>query len=253
MRHGTKLEIAYFDQTRSQLDEEKTILENVSQGLDVVRINGRERNVVGYLEGFLFNKERIHAPISALSGGERNRLLLARLFARPANLLVLDEPTNDLDIETLEILENMLLEFSGTLILVTHDRTFLDNLVTETLILSGDGQVHPFIGGYEDWKKEKETAIKKQAEREEGKKAAPTLRGTKKAPKKLTYKEEQELAAIPAKIEALETEQAALNASLSDSAFYQAKNDEVAQAVARLKVIENELLTLYARWEALDN
>lgn len=252
LRHGTKLKIAYFDQTRSQLDEEKSILENVSDGLDVVKINGRERNVMGYLEGFLFKKERVHAPISALSGGERNRLLLARLFARPANLLVLDEPTNDLDIETLEILEDMLLEFSGTLILVTHDRTFLDNLVTETLVLSGDGQVHKFIGGYEDWKKAQSTQEEKQAERKTPPKSTPTARKKGKDPHKLSYKEAQELAALPAKIEALESEEAELNASLSDPVFYQENNAEVGKAVERLKVIEGELLQLYERWEALE-
>ncbi len=246
LRHGTNLEIAYFDQTRSQLDESKSILENVSQGMDVVKINGRERNIIGYLEGFLFSRERIHAPISALSGGERNRLLLARLLARPANLLVLDEPTNDLDIETLEILENMLLAYSGTLILVTHDRTFLNNLVTSTLILSGDGQVHKFIGDYDAWQREKE------AEQKKPKKILPPKPKKKKAPKKLSYKEQRELDEIPAKIEALESEQGKLNESLSDPVFYQNNNAEVSQAVKRLKIIEGELQQIYARWEELE-
>ncbi|MCP4138999.1 MAG: ATP-binding cassette domain-containing protein [Chloroflexi bacterium] len=252
LRHGTKLEMAYFDQTRSQLDESKSILDNVSQGMDVVKINGRERNIVGYLEGFLFNKERIHAPISALSGGERNRLLLARILARPTNLLVLDEPTNDLDIETLEILENMLLEYAGTLILVTHDRTFLDNLVTTTLILPGDGQVHKFIGGYDDWRREKEAEEKKQISRKKAKKASSPVSGKKKDAKKLSYKEQRELEAIPAKIEALESEQAQLNASLADPAFYQNNNVEVSRAVERLKVIEASLEEIYQRWEELE-
>lgn len=251
VRHGTNLKIAYFDQTRSQLDENKSILENVSDGLDVIKINGRERNVVGYLEGFLFNKKRIHAPISALSGGERNRLLLARILARPANLLILDEPTNDLDIDTLEVLENMLLEYPGTLILVSHDRTFINNLVTNTLILSGGGQVHKYIGGYTAWQKEQKAKDKKQSETKKTSKATPTS-ARKKNAKKLSYKEERELKEIPAKIEMLENEQAQLNASLSDPAFYQGNDAEVGQAVERLKVLEAELLTLYDRWETLE-
>ena len=151
VRLGTNLEMAYFDQLRAQLDENKSVLDNVGQGRDTITINGQPRNLVGYLEDFLFTRDRVHAPISALSGGERNRLLLARLFARPANLLVLDEPTNDLDIETLELLEDLLLEYSGTLLLVSHDRAFLNNLVTSTLVLDGSGQVSEYVGGYDDW------------------------------------------------------------------------------------------------------
>ncbi|MBT7781386.1 MAG: ATP-binding cassette domain-containing protein, partial [Anaerolineae bacterium] len=250
LRHGTNVEIAYFDQMRSQLDESKSILDNVSQGLDVIKINGRERNVVGYLEGFLFSPERIYAPITALSGGERNRLLLARLLARPTNLLVLDEPTNDLDIDTLEIMENMLLEYPGTLILVTHDRTFLDNLVTSTLILSGDGQVRNFIGGYDDWQKEKEAEKKKETKKKSKKASSPALKKKKK--KKRSYKEERELEKIPTKIEALEAEQAKLNAILADPIFYQKKGTEVSIAVERLKIIEKELEDVYTRWDELE-
>ena len=251
LRHGANVEIAYFDQMRSQLDESRSILDNVSQGLDVIKINGRERNVVGYLEGFLFSKERIHAPISALSGGERNRLLLARLLARPANLLVLDEPTNDLDIDTLEIMENMLLEYPGTLILVSHDRAFLNNLVTSTLILSGNGKVTNFIGGYDDWQREKEADEKKKAKKK-SKKALSSAPKKKNKPKKLSYKEERELEKIPVKIEALEAEQATLNAMLADPAFYQKKNTEVGTAVERLKIIEGELQEAYSRWGELE-
>ena len=151
MRHGTNLEMAYFDQLRSQLDESKSVLDNVGEGRDTITINGKPRNLIGYLEDFLFTRERVHAPISALSGGERNRLLLARLFAHPANLLVLDEPTNDLDIETLEMLEDLLLDYTGTLLLVSHDRAFLNNLVTSTLVLDGSGGVSENVGGYDDW------------------------------------------------------------------------------------------------------
>ncbi len=251
LRHGTNLEIAYFDQLRSQLDESKSILENVGQGRDTITINGRDRNIVGYLEGFLFSRERVHAPISALSGGERNRLLLARLFARPANLLVLDEPTNDLDIETLEILENMLLEYSGTLIMVSHDRTFLNNLVTSTLVLSGNGRVNEFIGGYDDWQSQKDAAEEARQRKKAVKPASP-VPDERLLPRKLTYKEQRELEELPAKIEALEAEQAQLNASLTDPAFYQNNDAEVSRTVERLKVIEEELLKIYQRWEELE-
>jgi ABC transport system ATP-binding/permease protein len=253
LRHGTNLEIAYFDQLRSQLDESKSILDNVGEGRDVITINGRERNLVGYLEGFLFSRERVHAPISALSGGERNRLLLARLLARPANLLVLDEPTNDLDIDTLEILENMLLEYPGTLILVSHDRAFLNNLVTSTLVLSGDGQAREFIGGYDDWQNQKDAEQEAQAASKKPRKTAPAPTAKKQqASKKLSYKEQSELDQLPSKIEALEAEQAQLNTSLADPAFYQNNNAEVSQAVERLKVVEDELQQAYRRWEELE-
>ena len=253
LRHGTNLEIAYFDQLRSQLDESKSILENVSQGRDVITINGRERNVVGYLEGFLFSRERIHAPISALSGGERNRLLLARLLARPANLLVLDEPTNDLDIETLKILETMLLEYPGTLILVSHDRAFLNNLVTSTLILSGNGQVNEFIGGYDDWQNQKDAAQEIQNRKKTPRPAATTSVSAQQISRKLSYKEQRELEQLPLQIETLEAEQARLNTSLADPSFYQNHNAEVSQVVERLRIIEAKLLEVYRRWEELEN
>lgn len=251
VRHGTNLEIAYFDQLRSQLDKNKTIFENVAEGCDTISINGRDRNIVGYLEGFLFSRERIHAPISALSGGERNRLLLARLFARPANLLIMDEPTNDLDIETLDILENMLLEFSGTLILVSHDRTFLDNLVTSTLVLFGNGRVNEFMGGYDDWQSQKVASQVTQENRKTSKPDA-LVQAEHPSRRKLSYKEQRELEQLPAQIEALEGEQAQLNASLTEPAFYQNNNVEVSQAVERLKAIDDELLEVYRRWEELE-
>ena len=253
VRHGTNLETAYFDQLRSQLDESKSILDNVGDGRDVITINGRERNLVGYLEGFLFSRERVHAPISALSGGERNRLLLARLLARPANLLVLDEPTNDLDIDTLEILENLLLDYPGTLILVSHDRAFLNNLVTSTLVMFGGGLVREFIGGYDDWQDQKEAEQETQAASMKAHKTAPMPAPKKQqASRKLSYKEQIELDQLPSKIKALEAEQAQLNASLSDPAFYQSNNAEVSQVVDRLKVIEEELQQAYLRWEELE-
>ncbi len=252
LRYGANLEVAYFDQMRTQLDESKSILDNVSQGLDVVIINGRERNVVGYLEGFLFSRERIHAPISALSGGERNRLLLARLFARPANLLVLDEPTNDLDIETLEILENMLLEYPGTLILVSHDRSFLNNLVSSTLVLLGEGKAREFVGGYDDWQNQKNAKDEARTNSKKLPKESPLAPKKKKVLKKLNYREEIELKELPLQIEALEAEQAQLNELLTDPAFYQSKNAEIGQVVERLRVIEEKLEKSYKRWGELE-
>jgi len=254
LRHGTNLEIIYFDQLRSQLDESKSILENVGEGRDTITINGRDRNVVGYLEGFLFSRDRVHAPISALSGGERNRLLLAKLLARPANLLILDEPTNDLDIDTLEILEDMLLDYPGTLILVSHDRAFLNNLVTSTLVLSGNGQIREYVGGYDDWQSQKEAEQEAQAASKKTPKTSLTNVAPKKqqSSKKLSYKEQLELDILPAKIEALEAEQVQLNTSLADPTFYQSNNTEVSQAVERLKVIEDELQQAYSRWAELE-
>jgi ATP-binding cassette subfamily F protein uup len=261
IRHGTNVEIAYFDQLRAQLDENKSVLENVGQGRDTITINGRTRNLIGYLEDFLFTRERVRAPISALSGGERNRLLLARLFAQPANLLVLDEPTNDLDLETLEVLEDLLLDYSGTLLLVSHDRAFLNNLATSTLILDGTGQVKETIGGYDDWQAQAE-----QPERPVSKPIKPvstplTESSTEAVsmPRKLTYKEQRaleaqqrELAELPHQIEALEAEQHRLSAAMASPAFYQRDSSEIAQAVQQLKDLEEALAAAYQRWEELE-
>ncbi len=219
VEYGTNLEIAYFDQLRAQLDDSKSILDNVGQGRDTVTINGRTRNLMGYLEDFLFTRERVNAPISALSGGERNRLLLARLFARSANLLVLDEPTNDLDVETLEILEELLLEYDGTLLLVSHDRAFLNNIVTSTLAMDGNGKVTETVGGYDEWKRQADS--RDQSASDSAKPAAtPQQESAPKdssAPRKLTYKEQRaleaqqrELAELPQRIESLEAEVHAL-------------------------------------------
>ncbi len=262
VRHGVNVSMAYFDQLRSQLDEDKSVLDNVGEGRDTILINGRPRNLVGYLEDFLFTRERVHAPISALSGGERNRLLLARLLARPANLLVLDEPTNDLDIETLEILEDLLLEYSGTLLLVSHDRAFLNNLVTSTLALDGEGGVIETVGGYDDWLRQQvqepldaPTAPKKRP----APTSPPVDEGRSPAPRKLTYKEQrqleaqkQELAELPRRIESLEAEQHQLTARMAAPAFYQQDSAAIALAASRLKELEEELKRLYARWEELE-
>ena len=262
VRHGVNLEMAYFDQLRAQLDESKSVLDNVGQGRDAVTINGRARNIIGYLEDFLFTKDRVNAPISALSGGERNRLLLARLFAQPANLLVLDEPTNDLDLETLEVLEDLLLDYEGTLLLVSHDRAFLNNLATSTLILIGNGQVIESIGGYDDWQARQEPTDKPAAKTPKAASVylAESSADSASAPRKLTYKEQRalevrqrELAELPQKIESLEAEQHRLSAAMAEPAFYQRDSNEIALAVQRLKDLEAELAAAYKRWEELEH
>ncbi len=256
VRLGSNLQVAYFDQLRSQLDESQSVLDNVGQGRDTLTINGRQRNLVGYLEDFLFTRERVHAPIQALSGGERNRLLLARLFASPANLLVFDEPTNDLDLDTLELLEDLLLEYTGTLLLVSHDRAFLNNLVTSTLALDGQGNVMETVGGYDDWLRRAQApppaAVKDTREKS-------TRPAAENAPRKLSYNQQRaleaqkrELAELPARIEALEAEQQRLTAEMGSAQFYQQDAEHIAQAAARLRELEEELAQAYHRWEVLD-
>jgi ATP-binding cassette subfamily F protein uup len=257
-RHGTNVEMAYFDQLRSQLDESKSILDNIGQGRDVITINGRSRNLMGYLEDFLFTRERARAPISALSGGERNRLLLARLFTQPANLLILDEPTNDLDIETLEVLEDLLLEYDGTLLLVSHDRAFLNNIVTSTYILN-NGNVTEYIGGYDDWHNQlDETPASdsaKPASTPHGDFAKQTVSNAdnKSAPRKLSYNEKRELEALPKQIETLEAEQHELNKKMESLEFYMQDGAIITQAVHRLQELHDELSHLYHRWGELES
>ena len=251
VEYGTNLEIAYFDQLRAQLDDSKSILDNVGQGRDTVTINGRTRNLMGYLEDFLFTRERVNAPISALSGGERNRLLLARLFARSANLLVLDEPTNDLDVETLEILEELLLEYDGTLLLVSHDRAFLNNIVTSTLILDGSGDVKEFIGGYEDWQKQLDASPASRPTPKPVQSAQAESKPEVKS-RKLSYNEKRELEELPKRIEALEEEQRQLTLKMEAPSFYQQEGAIITQAVERLEQIHKELAQVYERWGELD-
>ena len=253
VEHGTNVEMAYFDQLRSQLDESKSIFDNVGQGRDTITINGRSRNLMGYLEEFLFTRERVHAPISALSGGERNRLLLARLFTQPAYLLILDEPTNDLDIETLEVLEDLLLEYDGTLLLVSHDRAFLNNIVTSTYILDDSGNVTEYIGGYDDWHKlildsRPASDVSKPAST----KQTSSNTDAKSAPRKLSYNEKRELEELPKKIEALESEQHELNIKMESPEFYTQDGAIITQAVDRLQEINDELSRLYHRWGELE-
>lgn len=248
---GTNLEIAYYDQLREQIDGEKTVIDNVSGGADTIMINGKPRNIMGYLQDFLFSPERARTPVKVLSGGERNRLFLARLFTKPSNILVLDEPTNDLDIETLELLEELLAEYSGTLLLVSHDRAFLNNVVTSTIVLEGDGVVDEYVGGYDDYIAQRKIFISGKAEKE--KPAEQKKEEIKKAKRKLSFKEEKELAAITAKIEKLEIEREEFYALMSDAAFFQKSPAEIAQTKSKVESIEDELLGAFQRWEELES
>ncbi|MBI3603193.1 MAG: ATP-binding cassette domain-containing protein [Nitrospirae bacterium] len=257
LRRGTKLQVAYFDQQRDQLDPDKMLMESVVPGQSVT-INGRTRHVAGYLQDFLFAPERLRSPVSTLSGGERNRLLLARLFAQPANLLVMDEPTNDLDVETLELLEELMLDYQGTILLVSHDRAFLDHVVTGTLVFEGNGQVREYVGGYTDWlhysQQQREVRKGPAPPKAETPKPATTPPADKPAAKskQLKVKEQRELAELPVKIESLEAEQARLQASLSDPAYYQQPGSDFKATLARLETITKELTACYARWETLE-
>jgi len=260
IRVGTQLQVAYFDQYRATLREDWNAIENVAEGKDSVTINGRSKHAVGYLQDFLFSPERARAPITRLSGGERNRLLLAKLFAQPSNLLVMDEPTNDLDVETLELLEELLGEYEGTLLLVSHDRDFLDSVVTSTLVMEGNGVVGEYVGGYSDWLRQRpapaETAkpSAKVAEpvRAPASAPAPAAAGATPAKRKLSYKDQRELDELPARIETLEARVAALTDAMHDPAFFQRDHAAVAAHNAELAAAQTALEQAYARWEALD-
>jgi ABC transport system ATP-binding/permease protein len=250
IRLGTGLEIAYFDQLREQLDEERSVFDSVADGAEFIEIGGQRKHVNGYLQEFLFPPDRARTPVRALSGGERNRLLLARLFTRTFNLLVLDEPTNDLDIETLDLLEELLVEFSGTLLIVSHDRAFLDNTVTSTLVFEGRGRVGEYAGGYSDWLRQRKLAAPAAVPAPKKPLAAPApAREPKK--RKLSFKEQGELAALPDLIDAKERERETLYASLSDPALLR-NPTSLADARTRLVALESEIATLTARWEELE-
>jgi ATP-binding cassette subfamily F protein uup len=251
IRRGTRLALAYFDQHRDQLDPEKTVRDNLSEGRDYIAVRGRSRHVIGYLKDFLFPPERIDSPVKALSGGERNRLLLAKILAEPANLLVLDEPTNDLDVETLELLEDLLADYDGTLLLVSHDRSFLDNVVTSTLVFEGEGVVREHVGGYEEWERHQRRRAPAPEPAPPAERAARPRAAPARA-RKVSYNESRELERLPARIEALEAEQARLHAAAGDPAFYQQPGERVAAAVTRLEQVTRELEELYARWEELE-
>ncbi len=253
IQRGSNLEVAYFDQLRSALDLEKTVRDNVAGGSDQVEVNGKSRHIISYLQDFLFSPERVQQPAKALSGGERNRLLLAKLFTRPANVLVLDEPTNDLDIETLELLEELLVEYQGTILLVSHDRAFLDNVVTSTLVFEGDCRVASYVGGFEDWQRQRRSVNSAKTEQPlpVQKKSAAAKEQAK--PAKLSYKDQRELEQLPALIESLEKKAEALQQSLADPALYRDRPDEVVALTNELDAVNAELETAYGRWEELDS
>lgn len=270
VRLGTNLEIAYYDQLREQLDGEKTVIENICGNADTVTINGRPRHIIGYLQDFLFSPDRARTPVKVLSGGERNRIFLARLFTKPSNFLVMDEPTNDLDIETQELLEELLTDYSGTLILVSHDRAFLNNVVTSTIVLEGDGVVNEYAGGYDDWLSQtkgkkvlrpqrKPTGFDAECRNQEIA-AKPKEKiekkvsvGTRPKPRKLSFKEIKELEGLTGRIEGLETEREELYTRLADPVFYQKDPQGFNQANERLEKLEEELLASYQRWEYLED
>jgi ATP-binding cassette subfamily F protein uup len=262
---GTRLDVAYFDQLRHQLDLEKTVIDNVAEGRDFIEIDGQSRHVLSYLGDFLFSPQRARTPVKALSGGERARLLLAKLFSKPANLLVLDEPTNDLDVETLELLEEVLSSFKGTVLMVSHDRAFLDNVVTSTLVFEGEGKVREYVGGYQDWirqggspkllgvtenksgKAELNSAVVQAPE------PAPVVEpAAAPAKKKLSYKLQRELEALPGQIEEKEQQIAAVEAEMADAGFYQRPAAETAAVIARLEAMQAELEVMVERWAELD-
>lgn len=253
VKRGANVQVAYYDQQREQLDPERTVFDTVGDGNDTVTVNGRAQHVHGYLRDFLFPPERAYARVQTLSGGERNRLVLARLFTQPANVLVLDEPTNDLDIETLELLESYLIEWPGTLLLVSHDRAFIDHVVTSTLVFEGSGQVQEYVGGYEDWLRQRgtrEIPTKAQPERAVRPVEPPVTVAIRKKP---TYREQRELEQLPAQIDALEREHAQLTASINDPLFYRQPADSITQALARLEALARELHDAYAHWDELDS
>jgi ATP-binding cassette subfamily F protein uup len=276
VRRGANVEVSYYDQQREQLDPDRTVFETVGDGNDVVTVHGRSRHVMGYLDDFLFHRDRARSPVRALSGGERNRLLLARLFTRPANVLVLDEPTNDLDLETLELLEAQLVEFPGTLLLVSHDRAFLDNVVTSTLVFEGGGRVAEYVGGYEDWLRQRHAGGGAP-----GGTVGRDSRGPAKAPagttlqapgarlrsgsglppatlgagerRRLSYNEQRELAALPAHIDALDAEQRRLSGAVAHPGFYKETRATIDTTLTRLEQLQVELLAAYARWDELES
>jgi ATP-binding cassette subfamily F protein uup len=259
IRLGTRLQTAYFDQHRAILEPEKSVLDNLNEGSEMVEVQGRKRHAIGYLREFLFPVQQVHAPVKTLSGGERNRLLLARLFTHPANLLVLDEPTNDLDVETLELLEDLLMNYEGTLLVVSHDRSFLDNVVTSVLVFEGEGEVNEYIGGYHDWFRYRQqyplpesTPGKPSAPQPVEKPEPAVVNKPTRDKRKLSYKEQRELEALPGQIEKLEQEQLQLQEQVSDPDFYQQDGEAIAEVMQRLESVDAELERCFQRWEALE-
>ena len=251
---GTKLEVAYFDQHRAELDPDKTVMDNLAEGKQEVMVNGKPRHVLGYLQDFMFHPKRAMTPVRALSGGERNRLLLARLFLKPSNLLILDEPTNDLDVETLELLEELVDGYQGTVMLVSHDRQFVDNTVTECWIFEGAGQIGQYVGGYHDargqqaqYLAKKQTVSKKTVEV-----AQPKAESVKRAASKLCYNLQRELEQLPQKLEELEAQLQNLQEQVADPSFFGQSHDHTQQVLAQLSEAEQALETAFERWEYLE-
>jgi ABC transport system ATP-binding/permease protein len=256
VRRGTNVQVAYYDQQRLQLDPERTVFDTIGDGGDTVTVNGRTRHVHGYLRDFLFQPEQARSPVKALSGGERNRLMLAWLLTRPANVLVLDEPTNDLDLETLELLEAQLVEFPGTLLLVSHDRTFLDNAVTSTLVFEGNGQVQEYVGGYEDWVRQRVAVSSAEPPTRHASTAsnqAPPPTEPPAVRRKLSYMEQREFERLPGRIETFEVELQHLKSFVASPDFYRESPESIHKALARLDKIQDELLDAYALWDDLDS
>jgi ATP-binding cassette subfamily F protein uup len=251
VRHGTNLEVVYFDQLRAQLDEQKSVRENIAAGNDFIIFNGQKRHVISHLQDFLFSPERCRTPVYVLSGGEKNRLMLAKLFTKPANVLVLDEPTNDLDAETLELLEELIFEYQGTLLLVSHDRAFLNNVVTSTIVFEGNGQAVEYIGGYDDWLSQRPQGATERLPEKNGPKKVRPKPKTRPSPK-LGYMQQREMQELPQKIEALESEQKELFAIVSDPLFYKKEKGEIAGVKSDLDRVEGEIETAYRRWEELE-
>jgi ATP-binding cassette subfamily F protein uup len=249
------LQIAYFDQMRAQLNEEASLAETISPGSDWVEINGQKKHVMSYLGEFLFSPERARSPVKSLSGGERNRLLLARLFARPANVLVLDEPTNDLDIDTLELLEALLEDFSGTVFLVSHDRAFLDNVVTQVFVAEGEGRWREYVGGYSDWERMRTPPEAPRQAEAKPKKPEAAMSAPASAPakgKKLSYREQRDLEELPRLIAQLEEEQKAISERLGDAELYKSQPDEVQRLNQRFAEIDDLLMESLEKWEAIE-
>ena len=254
IKNGTKLEVAYFDQFRAQLDDSASVIDNLSQGREFVEVNGNRKHVIGYLQDFLFAPERARSPVSMLSGGERNRLLLAKLFSKPSNILVLDEPTNDLDIETLELLEELVMEYPGTVLVVSHDREFVNNVVTSTLVFEGDSQVNEYVGGYDDWIKQSKNKIRKQGDKvkiavADGQAATPE-KAVK--PKKLSYKNQRELDELPAQIERFEGDVEKLQNVMAGDEFYKQEKEDIVKIQKQLEEAQAGLEHCYTRWETLE-
>ena len=251
IKRGTNLNVRYFDQLRDQLDENKTVQQNISDS-DMLEVGGKRRHVIGYLKDFLFSPQRSRTPVWVLSGGEKNRLLLAKLFSKPANVMVMDEPTNDLDVETLELLEELLLEFAGTVLLVSHDRAFINNVVTSTLVFEGPGRIQGYAGGYDDWLTQRPAPAPDETPKRPDKKSVAPVRPAADAPKKLGYMEKRELDALPGRIESLELRQEELFQVMSQPDFYRQESDQIAEVKSQLAQVEQELEQAFLRWEALE-